>query len=1046
MRDKTIAKIIAKTYVSIVSVFTFMFILCIGLFIVLQNGLYLDNVSISNVDAKNIYIKWGNRLNISVKELKIDTTNSKTGHHITFKEISKSIKIISQTTNLFHSIVINNLHVNNASGSFKYTSDDQGFLVLKSPTLNLESKIYFKSHLLKVSIDNFTDKKRALQAKGIVIFDTNAKKIYTKINLDIHNDANLTFYSVADSQRLVYNVHSNKNISDISYLIKMAHLPKEVIYWAYTAIKMQHLDIKKFNGFINYTDLKNAYKNIYIEAVGKKLSYAYNPKLNAIHTQQTNLEFKNGVLYIRPQKPYSYGMNLDKSWLKIDFSKKEELLTLHLLFDGMLNKDMLHVLSTYDIKLPFLQRKGKVTTNLTITVNLRTINVNAKGDFYTKKANFDYLDLNIDIYNTHIHLDNYDVTIDKMNAQYKDIAQADVHVTFNAKKSAGIINLDFHKIQTHDVSLIADKTPLHIAYNIDPKQDTIDIQKSQWKYKNRQVTLNKILVDFDLNTLMAKIPVTFFKVEKMANGYVNGIINLKTAQINLDVDVLKLKYGGVELSQTVMPLKVAYDKFLSVSSDTDLYFSVNGSEYKAKDFYISFEKESVYLKHTLLKISQYINTKIYANYDFNSKKAHISLSDFILKNPDTGEVLYKNNKILLDGYIDGENITINSKEVDATFISNSEQWRLTLNSLATIAKKSYFLEKYKLNKGKISFYKKSDALYTQFNANIRYPYYLLVNKDKKITRYSILGEITKEHKIYLTVNKNINVKIDKDIKIKIHDTGLNIDAIIDFTKQITQSSSGKNKLKLSIDAINSYLYLGNKRYALSDIMHLQYYNNILTAQLVHKNGNAGFKLENNKFHLYGKNFNDKFMEKLFVLSKFSGGSLDFSMDGTLDDYKGVFYIYDTTMIDYKLLNNVLAFINTVPSLVTFSLPGYSKTGLHVKNAYAKFHAKKGVFDISDIYLESKELNILGKGNADINKNSIDLILNLKTDLGSNLSKVPLVGYIIFDGKSISTTLKITGKLNDPTVNTMLAKDIVVAPLNIIKRTLTLPFKFLKKLF
>jgi len=157
-------------------------------------------------------------------------------------------------------------------------------------------------------------------------------------------------------------------------------------------------------------------------------------------------------------------------------------------------------------------------------------------------------------------------------------------------------------------------------------------------------------------------------------------------------------------------------------------------------------------------------------------------------------------------------------------------------------------------------------------------------------------------------------------------------------------------------------------------------------------------------------------------------------------------MYDTTMIDYKLLNNVLAFINTVPSLVTFSLPGYNKKGLHAKNAYVKFHAKKGVFDISDIYLESKELKILGKGNADINKNSIDLVLNLKTDLGSNLSKVPLVGYIILDGKNISTTLKVTGNLNDPTVNTMLAKDIVVAPLNIIKRALTLPYELIKKLY
>ena len=50
-------------------------------------------------------------------------------------------------------------------------------------------------------------------------------------------------------------------------------------------------------------------------------------------------------------------MYLDKSWLKIDFTQKDEILTLHLLFDGKLNKDLLKVLNRYKIKLPFLQRK-----------------------------------------------------------------------------------------------------------------------------------------------------------------------------------------------------------------------------------------------------------------------------------------------------------------------------------------------------------------------------------------------------------------------------------------------------------------------------------------------------------------------------------------------------------------------------------------------------------------------------------------------------------------------------------------------------------------
>jgi hypothetical protein len=186
------------------------------------------------------------------------------------------------------------------------------------------------------------------------------------------------------------------------------------------------------------------------------------------------------------------------------------------------------------------------------------------------------------------------------------------------------------------------------------------------------------------------------------------------------------------------------------------------------------------------------------------------------------------------------------------------------------------------------------------------------------------------------------------------------------------------------------------------------------------------------------------MENLFYLSKFKGGTFSFSMNGTLKNYDGIFYIKDTTIVDYKVLNNILAFVNTIPSLVTFSLPGYSSKGLFTNQAYMKFNAKDGALDISDIYLESQEITILGKGVADYLKNSINLELNLKTDLGSSASKIPIVGYILFNEDSISTTLSVTGELTNPTISTLLAKDIIVAPFNIIKRSLLLPYHLLKK--
>jgi hypothetical protein len=224
---------------------------------------------------------------------------------------------------------------------------------------------------------------------------------------------------------------------------------------------------------------------------------------------------------------------------------------------------------------------------------------------------------------------------------------------------------------------------------------------------------------------------------------------------------------------------------------------------------------------------------------------------------------------------------------------------------------------------------------------------------------------------------------------------------------------------------------------------LQYFNSITTAQLKYKKGEAGFKFDNGKFHLYGEKFNDRFMENLFSLSKFKGGELSFSMNGTTSEYDGIFYVANTTILDYKILNNILAFINTIPALVTFSLPGYNKNGLAVKSAYANFHSKNDTIKFKNIYLDSKEMDIVGRGSLSFVRDEIDLILNLKTDLGSSINKIPVVGYILLGDDTISTSLSIKGKLHDPTVNSLIAKDIIVAPLNIIKRTLMLPFDIFK---
>jgi hypothetical protein len=1019
----------------------------IVIFITLQHGLYLQNISIANLTIKNTYIKWNEKLNLSIESIDIKKTTKST-KKLDYQDISKYLKLTSRFFLLTESLVIEKLTYGNLTLTLKHNNKEKGFLVANSPTLHFNSHFQFKQHRFLFTIDKFSALNKQLQLHGKIIVNIQEKKIYSKIDLLVNNDANMTLYAIADKERLDYVIKSKKDIQHIHKLVALFHLPKEIKFWTSDAINASSLTLNRVNGFIQYNDLADAYRHVYVAATLNQLSYTYNPQLDAVHTKKTELEFLHGVLYIRPKKAYSYGMYLNKSWLKIDFTKPQEILTLHLLFDGMLNKDMLNILNTYHIKLPFLQHTGKIETNLTITVNLKTIQIDAKGDFFTKEANFDYLGLNIDINDTYMKLNNYDVNISSMKAHYKDMADADVSVHYDAKKAVGAITLNVTKLKLEkEEYLNTEKKPCRVIYKISPKGDTITVEKSRWSINGMPASLDALEIPFNLQKLQLTLPTTYFSIDNIADGFITGTANLKSQRADFNVDLLRFKYQGVKLTQSNTELKLHYDQSLSLKADDTIVLSVNGSEYTIDKPLLKLDREKLLLEHANLKISKYIKTEISADYNIKEKKADINLKNFILINPKSKQILYYKKSIDLTLIQKDKQLKIASTELQANFIVTNKKWLLNLNSIGTIARNSNFLRKYNITNGKASFYKKSDDKYTKFKGAIYYQYKLLTEQDKAVNKYNIEGYITKQQHIYFKVNKKVNIRVADDIKINLDNCGINTDALQKFValliKQTKKSQSKKDDLNIFLEAKNSYLYVGNNRYVIADTINLQYYNGVITAQLVYAKGKAGFRFENDIFHLYGQDFDDKFMEKLFSLSKFSGGSLDFSMSGKFDDYAGTFYIKDTTIHDYVVLNNILAFINTIPSLATFSLPGYNRKGLHIDNAYLKFHTKNHIFHISDIYLGSKEIKILGKGTASVRYNNVDLTLNLKTDLGSNLSKIPLVGYIIFDGQSISTSLKITGKLTDPKVETMLARDIAVAPLNIILRTLTLPYKIIK---
>jgi hypothetical protein len=1040
MNDKTIISAISTTYFVIVSFFIFILLVLTTTFIILQNGLYINSLSLPNIKIKQLYIKWNEKLDISLQTIEIIKNRSKTVSKLNSKKIEKSLKSLSRFSHLFSSLTVEKMKLNDILVSLHYQENKEGFLIASSPDFNLKATLSTQEDIFSIHIQELKYLKREIKLNGYLYFDQRNVALYTKLNINIHNDLESKIFVQLNTRGLTYKLINKKEIKSIKYLMESLNLPKEVKFWVLDAIDMDYVSIESAKGFIDFNHPQDALKNINIQATVHKLNYTYNTKLDAVHTSITKLEFKNGTLFIRPKNAYSSHQFLDKSWLKIDFTKQDELLTLHLLFDGVLNKDMLNVLKTYKINLPFLQHTGKIKTNLKLEVGLRSISVDAQGDFFTQKANFDYLGLNVNIFDAYIKLNNYDVSIHNMRASYKDIATSSVDVVYNAQTSKGTIVFKADKISFANKELYLNKLPLKIIYEMGPKQDVIHVEKSLWKHDKTVFTLDPITLPFNLNKLVLNIPTTLFDAHNILTGYIQGKIDLKRMKASLNADILTFNYAGVKLNESNAQLKITYDKDLIISSKNKISFNIDDVDINVRNATIEIDSKSIFIKDTYLDIDNLLYTKINSIYKIKDQKNSVYLAYLYLKN--NGETLYSKNNLHLTVQQLKDATLISAKDLSIILALYDHKWTLKIDDLDKIVQGSKFLQDLKLKHGKAVINKYSKEKKITFNAEIDYDYNFLIIDGKPVKKYILNGEIENQ-KIKLNINKKIDINVDKNININIKESGLDVTQIIKLTDDIniTKNKTSDKNIDLLLNAKDIYFDLGNSRKVIADSVNLQYDNNITTAQLKYAQGSAGFKLQNKTFHLYGNNFNDKFMDNIFSLSKFKGGKLEFSVKGTLDDYAGEFYINHTTVLDYKLLNNVLAFVNTVPALMTFSLPGYNQNGLYIDASYAKFHAKNGLFNISDFLVDSKEIDIFGKGMADIKNNKIDINLKLKTDLGSSARKIPIVGYILFDGDSVSTTVHVSGKLSDPKVNSMLAKDIIVAPFNIIKRTLLLPFKF-----
>ena len=1038
MNDKIIINIILKTHFAIVSFLSFIFLALCILFVLLQNGINIEYISTHNIKIKALYIKWNEKLHIDIEEINI-LDISQSDKPLEYKKIENYINKISLFDHWLESINIKNIIFNEVKVQFKYKAGNGGFIKASSPNFSFESDLKFKSKQLLIYINKLSHFSSKTSIIGDIVLDTNLMQITSALNFLIDDKINFTLFTHANNKNLLYKIKSTQNIKNISPIVDIFNLNPSIRYWIIDAIDMSSVTINSAYGWIDYNNLDNAYKNIYVNATVNDLHYTYDKKLDAIHTDHTDLVFKDGILYIYPKEAYSYGFYLDKSWLKIDFSDKEVSLTLKLLFDAQLNNDMLYLLNRYNIDLPFTQNSGTVTTKLNLVIALRRLDIDAKGSFKIKKGNFNYLGVDLDVYDSIISLNNQKIYTNNMLVKYSNIATSILNLKLNTKKNTGKVKLKLNTINLTEQKLSL-KKPLNLTYNISPIEDTIEIDDSYWNLHGDDVNVSSSIIPFSYESLQAKFPSTHIDINNLASGNISGDLSLKQEHYNLDIDLHKFTYKNIDLLQKNSAINLDIkNNIYTIQSKEKIKFMFNNSIHTLDKSIIELNNKILDIKYSGIAIDNTFSTLFNGKYNLKNKNGYLNLLNLKLYNDDLGDIFTSKNSIKLDIRSNDKDYLISSNKLDSQLIVSDKYWKLKLNALSKLSNDSSLLQDYLLNNGSFSVYKTFDDNKIKFTAKILYPHSLLLVNNNQINNYKIQGVFhTKTKTTNLNINNKIELKIDDKIDIKMRNIGINLQEIRVLLKNLKSKEQKQNK-KIVLSADNSYIFLNKDRNIISDKIKLEYFNKLLTVSLIHKLGSANFVLDGDNYYLYGENFNDKFMQNLLSESKFIGGDMNFSLTGKSNQFKGFLHLNNTTILKFNVINNVLAFVNTIPSLVTFSLPSYNKNGLAVDSAYMNFDTQDTIiFNIKDLLIDSKEMKIIGRGEANIDKNNLNMQLNLKTDLGSAVSKIPVVGYIFLGNDTVSTSLKVTGELNNPKVKTQVAKDIVVAPLNIIKRTLLLP--------
>jgi hypothetical protein len=821
-----------------------------------------------------------------------------------------------------------------------------------------------------------------------------------------------------------------------------------------------------FNGTLNpYTNklklniygnnILTKYKNIFIDM--KILNISSKIDFNTLYMKST-LTLKNG-------KIYDNNLSISIQNVKSKFKFKKNILSTSTINDAKLyfNNQTLFIkkilvnqqnnnLFIYIYK----ATSPKIKTLNNIEANNIYLNTNIKN-FYKNKIEIKSIKA---VHKKYIiNLNKININSQNKNLIYINIKNGKITYKKNTKLIINDINFTKHK---NKINYIINSTKIF--------SKRISFTGSQIKGDNK-IIINKI-------------------IKGIFDGFNFKIINNKFLIPNNIFTSQKIIFNNLNINKLKIDFNKKYLTFYSKE-----YFDNRINNILKKELNISIPITQIGGKNNILG-TFYFNKNLYFNINILSKKPILKINNLLIKALDANVTItpiytqFQSSKSFLKINKD-LNLSFKGKgKVDYKTLTLKFQGTINKFIINPILNIKNLKESLKFNIRNMEIFLKNTNLYINLNRKN-----IIINNLKPLLPYTPLKDIIENGLLFISFAKNITIlsylktklplfyihnnkpiknlnqnQLDKlmlRIKIKNKITTLynnfiqlfmdekklilyinNIDINLFslekiYYNKIFKKTNSDNFQKILINLQNSNL-LYKKHKFLSQKAEIKEINQSIYLKSHYKNSKLYGYTKNNYFLLEGKNFTkEEFNAFIPNLDFIKDINIDFTLVKSPDNFFiGTIYINKAVINKLKTINNVIAFLNTIPSLLSLSSPGFSSKGYKIKKGFIKYLLYKKIFYIKQAKIIGQNIDFISKGYIDLDKNQINL--KIKAILKLKLKKIPIIGkglsYLLLgkDG-NIQVNIIVKGNLNNPQIKKDLGKNILPNPLTIFKRTITLPF-------